>query len=230
MEKKLNINPISLSVTPIWVCGLDTQSALGVATGFIYKHSNQYYLVTNWHNVTGFNTETGKRIDEQSLASPTKLVVYLAHSYKIKTGEIAVDRKQITLSLYCKDQKPKWLIHPQYSQKVDVVALKLEDNVIPESIKCINDDNIEYDDNIPIEVSDDVFIIGYPYNYQSGKKIPIWKRGTVASEPDINYDDLPLMLIDTSGGLGMSGSPVIFKRVGIHGFKRRKTNRRLNNW
>ncbi len=49
--------------------------------------------------------------------------------------------------------------------------------------------------------------------------MPIWKRANIASEPDINIDQLPKLLIDTATRKGLSGSPVIMKRSGIHGFE-----------
>ena len=33
---------------------------MGVATGFVWKLHEQHYLITNWHVITGRNTQTGK--------------------------------------------------------------------------------------------------------------------------------------------------------------------------
>ena len=38
-------------------------------------------------------------------------------------------------------------------------------------------------------------------------------------EEDIDYERLPKMFVDTASRPGMSGSPVIFRRTGIHGAK-----------
>lgn len=62
------------------------------------------------------------------------------------------------------------------------------------------------------EVSDNVFIIGYPIKINV-KNLPIWKAGTIASEPSLNIGDLPAFYVDTGTKEGMSGSPVIIYSV-----------------
>jgi hypothetical protein len=66
-------------------------------------------------------------------------------------------------------------------------------------------------------VADDAFVVGYPFADLTYASLPIWKRASLASEPDIDVDQLPKMLIDTATRPGLSGSPVIMQRVGIHG-------------
>jgi hypothetical protein len=46
-------------------------------------------------------------------------------------------------------------------------------------------------------------------------RTPIWKRGSVASEPDYNWRDKPAFLIDTATREGMSGSPVIARHSSV---------------
>jgi hypothetical protein len=65
-------------------------------------------------------------------------------------------------------------------------------------------------------VSDDVFVLGYPFGITDPLEYPIWKRGSIATEPSIAFKGLPRMLIDTATRSGMSGSPVVIKRTGIH--------------
>jgi hypothetical protein len=50
----------------------------------------------------------------------------------------------------------------------------------------------------------------------SGGKFPIWKTGHVASDIDLDWDNKPAFLIDATTKSGMSGSPVIAKRVSIY--------------
>jgi hypothetical protein len=60
-----------------------------------------------------------------------------------------------------------------------------------------------------IQIGMEVFILGYPFAIEL-PAYPVWKRGSVASEPDLtrltgrNY-----MLVDTASRPGMSGAPVI---------------------
>ena len=63
------------------------------------------------------------------------------------------------------------------------------------------------------QISDDVFLIGYPLGI-SVHQLPIWKRATVASEIQIDIDNLPKFYVDTASAKGMSGSPAIRRSMG----------------
>jgi hypothetical protein len=47
-----------------------------------------------------------------------------------------------------------------------------------------------------------------------GGALPIWATGFIASEPDVDYNALPLFLIDCRSRPGQSGSPVVAYRSG----------------
>ena len=64
--------------------------------------------------------------------------------------------------------------------------------------------------NIPTRVGQDVFILGYPMGIDSSG-LPIWKRGSIATEPHVDVDKLPMIYVDSAASRGMSGSPVIIK-------------------
>lgn len=53
---------------------------------------------------------------------------------------------------------------------------------------------------------DELFVVGFPRDYGYTNVYPIWKRGTIASEPKFET-----FLIDATTRGGMSGSPVYFK-------------------
>jgi hypothetical protein len=61
-----------------------------------------------------------------------------------------------------------------------------------------------------------VFIVGYPYRLTVGPALPLWIRGTVASDPMFGYSagdkSYPLWLIDARTRRGQSGAPVIRHR------------------
>jgi len=62
----------------------------------------------------------------------------------------------------------------------------------------------------------DVFILGYPHGYCSNPTImPIWKRGSLATEFAIDIGGDPKMYIDCATANGMSGAPVIAKLTGM---------------
>jgi len=79
-----------------------------------------------------------------------------------------------------------WYVHPQFAKKrIDVVAIPL--------VRSINDDSeiglypinaLRSEVDLQIAIGMDVFVLGYPFGF-SLPGLPIWKRGSVASEPDI---------------------------------------------
>jgi hypothetical protein len=56
-----------------------------------------------------------------------------------------------------------------------------------------------------------VSIIGYPLGLTAHGAWPIWKTGHIASEPDLDYNDMPCFLVDATTREGMSGSPVVLR-------------------
>ena len=114
--------------------------------------------------------------------------------------------RDVPLPLY-DDGIPRWLEHPSHGRKVDVVALPIDESV--------GTDFYPHDfDNpgIPVlwGVNSPLSIIGFSFGRSAGGLFGVWLKGWVASEPDIDYDDLPLFLIDARTRQGQSGSPVIF--------------------
>jgi hypothetical protein len=58
-------------------------------------------------------------------------------------------------------------------------------------------------------------VLGYPFG--PGKTgLPVWKRGSIASEPDLVPHVENYLLVDTASRPGMSGSPVILRSYGTH--------------
>lgn len=71
---------------------------------------------------------------------------------------------------------------------------------------------------IPIAMgpSDPVSIIGFPFGHTAGGMMGIWVQGTLASEPAIDWQDLPCFLVDSRTRSGQSGSPAILWRTGAY--------------
>jgi len=206
--KKVNIDQLSYTAVPLAMHLNETRQKLASGTGFIYKHAEKFYLITNWHNVTGLNPITKQHIGKHG-GIPDVVVMTL----QIRK-EPFIEWKNFTVNLY-EDNKADWYVHPIHKEKVDVVAIEL---IIPENfegiLRPIN--NIDFD-NFKLTISDDIFILGFPYQIKGGGHFPIWKRGSVASEPDLDFEQLPKFFVDTAGKSGMSGAPVIFRRTGVHG-------------
>ena len=56
------------------------------------------------------------------------------------------------------------------------------------------------------DVGSELQVIGYPFG-QIGGLFPIWSKGFIASEPDVDIAGLPIFLIDCRSRTGQSGSP-----------------------
>ena len=54
-----------------------------------------------------------------------------------------------------------------------------------------------------------ISVVGFPFGIQAGGSLAVWATGFVASEPDINFGDLPVFLVDCRSRPGQSGSAVI---------------------
>lgn len=182
----------------------ETDQELATGTGFIYKYDSKLYLITNWHNVTGLNPFTKKPLSTHG-GLPDLMVIVLQLKDK---NHIQWDTYSI--NLYDENGKADWYIHPRYRENVDVVALEID---FPENfagkIYPINDLKFDIIDS---KIADDIFILGYPLSMTGGGYFPIWKKGSIATEPDIDYENLPKFLVDTASKPGMSGSPVILRK------------------
>nr|WP_256444462.1 trypsin-like peptidase domain-containing protein [Aestuariibacter sp. A3R04] len=180
---------------------------LGIGTAFFYLSGNDSYIITNWHNVTGRHPETGK-ILHKDLAVPNKLVLHIpidqAKKNELPSGEYKAGWVSKEMDLYENDV-PVWYEHPEHKGRVDAVAIPVGmGNCM---LKAANSDELDLD-NVVVRPSLDVFVLGYPRGLTGGAKFPIWKRGSIASEPEIDLDKMPKLYIDTATREGMSGAPV----------------------
>lgn len=180
------------------------EKILANGTGFFIKRNDKYYLITNWHNVTGQNPITDEYLS-RCKSFPNKIDVRIFKKQKI------IEWENLTIDILDDELNNKlWLEHPVHGKSVDVVALE---TVIPDnySVTTIEEAIEPHNENTPLNIGNDVFILGYPFGISSGGGLPIWKRASIASEPVIDINDLPKMFVDTASRSGMSGSPVVLK-------------------
>lgn len=192
-----------LSTQSLYLILKNGECILGTATGFIVEKGDINYLITNWHVFSGRHPETNK------ILSPTgaipKQVLIWHHGKKLGTWHLKSEK------LYDNSGKKRWKEHKSGS-KVDIVALPLEN--IPDNIQLYPFDLSLAKTDMILEVAMPVSIIGFPHGFSSSGKFPIWKTGHIASDPDLNYNNKPLFLIDATTRGGMSGSPVVLHLTG----------------
>ncbi|WP_434148770.1 trypsin-like peptidase domain-containing protein [Methylocaldum gracile subsp. desertum] len=160
------------------------------------------FLITNRHNVTGRNQDSGELLSTTG-AIPDTLVI--SHNSKSGLGEFV----KVKEPLYNGDT-PRWIEHPTLGAKADVVALPVSesDGVALYPYKT------RYETHLDIEPAQMVSVVGFPFGMRTGPSFAVWATGFVASEPEINHNGLPVFLIDCRTRKGQSGSPVILYRNG----------------
>jgi V8-like Glu-specific endopeptidase len=68
--------------------------------------------------------------------------------------------------------------------------------------------------SLALTPADPVSVIGFPFGQTAGGSYGVWATGFIASELAINFNNLPVQLIDSRTRPGQSGSPVIAHRNG----------------
>lgn len=201
----INIDP--LSVRSLFLEILYNNEVLGSATGFIVEFNNNYYLVTNWHVVSGKDPSTNEPLWVWHSIIPNQLNII--HHSSAKLGSWTKKSE----ALYNTDGAQRWLEHSQ-GRKVDVVLLPLKN--IDSEVKIYPFDLNLANTDIIAEPAMPVSIIGYPLGIATGGNFPIWKTGHIASDPDLDYNNQPAFLIDATTREGMSGSPVVLRSSGVY--------------
>jgi Trypsin-like peptidase domain len=177
---------------------------LGLATGFVWEEGGHFYLITNWHALSGRDVFT-KKHTSATAAEPDRVRVWW--NAKVPPG----NRTTTFESIRDPAGAPLWLVHPHHGNDVDVVALP----VTPDANAEMYPINRMSQADLTIRIGMDVYVLGYPYGIGSAG-LPTWKRGSIASEPEVFPPGQLYMLIDTAGRPGMSGSPVIRRSWGTH--------------
>ena len=195
---------LSLSTVPVEpLCG-DTKIG-GNATSFVWEHAEKYYLITNWHVVTLCNTNTGNPIINIKFP-PNKLRALF------NTDTFDYWKATIDIPIRDRDNLPLWRVHPLHARgkRIDIVVIPIDFDPKAQGVKLWPVNRIA-GTKLKMSIGMDVFILGYPF----GSKLPafpVWKRGSLASEPElIGLDGTHYYLVDTASRPGMSGSPVILR-------------------
>lgn len=205
-NKQIQVSSVSHKVISIDLAFNET--ILSTATAFFAKAESKLLLFTNRHNVTGRNNDTREFLSKTG-GIPNKINICLPViiNSTIQPGAKKLGAYQYySVPLYREEnfEGPVWIEHPS-PVKVDVVGLIIK---LPDEL---NLEELAFDATegryLP-EIGSMVNVLGFPYGL-SADGFPIWTSGYIASEPNIDYDNLPLFLVDCRTRQGQSGSPVI---------------------
>lgn len=160
--------------------------------------SGANFLLTNRHNVTGRNQDTGELLCKKTAAVPDSLLVW--HNARSGLGEFI----PVEVPLVRGDAS-LWIQHPILQDAADFVAIPVGTR---EDI-AIYPYRTEYLSHLHVEPAQTVSVVGFPFGERTGRSFAVWATGFVASEPEINHGGRPVFLIDCRSRKGQSGSPVI---------------------
>jgi Trypsin-like peptidase domain len=195
------IDKISLATTP--VIRYDGDRPLSRATGFLFGFPAEttgfcLALVTNYHVLTGSAPRRrlaakGDRID-----------------FEIRrAGESAGKVQPVRFPLRTLDDTPTFAVCASFPEAdLAIVPLPIDDRLFEQPPTAFDRGMIDLD--VATYPGQTVSVVGYPLGWKDrANKLPVWKTGHIASEPEIDFDGDPRFLIDITGRPGMSGSPVI---------------------
>jgi hypothetical protein len=191
-----------------------------IGSGFLKEIDGSLYLITNLHNLSGWDWKNNKSLSANGWL-PDTVSIELCFVCEIKEQHSLYAFRTVPFDLFGDDDKPLWYVHPTLVEQVDVVALPLGTHAnvvslctdaIDLATKAVN--HLGWVNFSPA-AGDDAMVLGYPAGMRGGSKFPIWKRASIAFEPNVDVDGLPKTMIDTATRRGMSGSLVIAVRRGI---------------
>ena len=197
--QKSKVSP--LSIASFLVETYFNDILLSTATAFAYKYDGKKYLITNYHVAYGRNAETNECLDKKYASIPNKLKI------------IFYDKNATSMFLdinYPEYDNPFKFIKKN-GHIVDIASLELPDDF---SGVCINEleqifHEPSWEENITLEITEPLYVLGYPRGINICYT-PIWKKSSIASEPELSVDGMQCFYIDTTTREGMSGAPVVY--------------------
>lgn len=192
------VEHLSLITTPIMLYQNEIFKSQG--TGFYFSKGEDkniiIFLVTNNHVLTGYAPNDPRPAIGNN-------IVFYYH----RDSNNPSDVKEIRYPLYNKKSKKIWLNSNTFPD-ADVAIIPLVPTIFETvTINCISKNWA--DKKMKLRPTSQVTLLGYPFGYYDDyNKLPVWKSGNIASEPELNFQGNPLILIDVSAFPGMSGSPV----------------------
>lgn len=227
-------HPVSYTTTRIELLFGDTVLATG--TGFVMHYASHYGLVTNWHVFSGRSPIDEKCISKTGgIPNRARFHVALVHQgTKAEGYSESIYFQPMEIKLYRDEdmREPVWFDDRATKPHSDYVVLPLWPH-IPElqsegySLRHILGGLVATREKgdfeaVPVDavhylypgVGRQVFIIGYPAGIDNDGIFPIWKGGTVATEPYIEraiggVETKDVFLVDGLTRSGMSGAPVV---------------------
>lgn len=205
----MDVEHLSMITTPVILLKGDEEICQG--TGFYYVlkdsvHGEILFLVTNYHMLTGHPPGETKPPKGDNIR-------FYFHRDAVDTGYVC----GVGFPLYAKNGKPFWLSSAEFTE-ADVAVIPIMKALyanVGSEVSVISEDWVG--GNIKLRPTSTITLIGYPYGYYDERnQLPVWKTGSIASEPEVDFEGKPLFLVDISAFPGMSGSPAFAIAYGAY--------------
>ncbi|MDC0611652.1 serine protease [Vibrio sp.] len=180
------------------------ETSLSTGTAFVVIGNSGPLLITNRHNLTGRHQETDEPLSKMA-SIPNNIVI--THNKKNMYGDFI----RVIEPILDKEENPLWIEHPVLGRQADFVALPLNEL---DDVDIYPYDLSNTGPEILLAPADIISVVGFPFSIQVGNSLAVWATGFIASEPNINYNELPIFLVDCRSRQGQSGSAVIAYRHG----------------
>lgn len=193
----------TLSQVSILLHVLDSNgTAQDSATGFMVHRNGRYFLVTNWHVVTGSRKLT-LRLDWWTSGHPAALRLFL-HT---ETGK----PEPFDMALYNNDGSRRWAeFSPDGADRPDIVVILLPP--VPKPFHVFPLGQSLMATKLSLYPGEEIVIVGFPLG-DSASGLPLWKTGHLASDLSVSYlSTHRSFVVDITGKSGMSGAPVYATR------------------
>lgn len=205
------INPFSRCVVHLTMDFGGERIATG--TGFIRQRKGERFLITAWHNLSGREPATLRPKHRQG-ALPNYATI---EGFNIT----------IRCPLYY-DDDPNDEVHCQrcfwqhpLGPTLDVAVLRISSS---SSAGLPIDESFfdpQQNEQSPLWVTKSCIVIGFPLGLvdrsQAGHLLPIYKGAQIASEPYVDFQGRPIVVIDATTRPGMSGAPVFAQELTYRG-------------
>jgi S1-C subfamily serine protease len=171
---------------------------VGAATGFFYLKNETTYLVTNRHVV----------IDETKGLKPDALRLKLHTDARNITKNV-----ERTIPLY-DNARPKWHVHRDYPKvPIDIAVIEIEPKQLEGTIiKSLSREAFFPRDKYILVPGEDIMVLGFPRGFSDEKQnLGLLRNALISSAYGVDFNGVPLFVIDANLHPGMSGSPVMTK-------------------
>lgn len=181
---------------------LANNNTIGTATGFFLKWDEVWYLVTNWHVLSGREPTSGQP-KHSSFAVPDMC----RYTVATLSGEVLVWTTHDLKLGSADDGSAAWYQHPTMAQSCDVAAIAVDASTVGYAKDLLSSDG--HDPSMFIDLGCDLFLPGFPLGLSSNGSMSIWKRASLASSLEFGHGIRTYFYVDTATREGMSGAPCL---------------------